>query len=117
MKNHISLDAARNTLIEANETFVTLFRHGSLEIEYYKPDRVDLQTPHARDEIYVIASGMADFVLENERSQVQTGDVLFVPAGAQHRFESFDADFSTWVFFYGPKGGESSQISPPSSPG
>jgi quercetin dioxygenase-like cupin family protein len=34
------------------------------------------------------------------------GDVLFVPAGAVHRFEGIGDDFATWVFFYGPEGGE-----------
>jgi mannose-6-phosphate isomerase-like protein (cupin superfamily) len=34
------------------------------------------------------------------------GDVLFVPAGVEHRFEDFSDDFVTWVVFYGPEGGE-----------
>ena len=33
-------------------------------------------------------------------------DVLFVPAGIEHRFENFTDDFATWVIFYGEKGGE-----------
>jgi len=32
--------------------------------------------------------------------------LLFVPAGVEHRFEHFSEDFSTWVVFYGPRGGE-----------
>ena len=107
LKNHISLGRAQKTLRETNEVFTTLFRHGSLEIEFYKPERVDLQTPHDRDEIYVIASGKAIFQLAGDRTPVEPGDVLFVPAGVQHRFEEFDTDFATWVFFYGPIGGES----------
>lgn len=27
-------------------------------------------------------------------------------AQAVHRFEEFSEDFATWVFFYGPEGGE-----------
>jgi len=34
------------------------------------------------------------------------GDVLFVAAGVEHRFSKFTDDFATWVFFYGPQGGE-----------
>jgi len=34
------------------------------------------------------------------------GDMLFVPAKMEHRFEDFSADFATWVLFYGPTGGE-----------
>jgi hypothetical protein len=32
--------------------------------------------------------------------------MLFVPAGDEHRFTNFSDDFATWVFLYGPKGGE-----------
>jgi len=34
------------------------------------------------------------------------GDVIFAPAGIEHRFENFSDDFVTWVIFYGPVGGE-----------
>ncbi len=34
------------------------------------------------------------------------GNVLFVPAGMEHRFENFRDDLAVWVFFYGPEGGE-----------
>ena len=34
------------------------------------------------------------------------GDLIFVPAGAEHRFEDFSDDLETWVAFYGPEGGE-----------
>ncbi len=32
--------------------------------------------------------------------------MLFVAAGAEHRFEDFTQDFAAWVVFYGPEGGE-----------
>ena len=41
-----------------------------------------------------------------ERVPFGPGDVLFVAAGAVHRFEEFSHDFATWVIFYGPEGGE-----------
>ena len=40
------------------------------------------------------------------RTKFRQGDFLFVPAGIEHRFESFTNDFATWVIFYGPVGGE-----------
>ncbi|MGN8226264.1 cupin domain-containing protein [Gracilimonas sp. BCB1] len=83
-----------------------LFEHGSLEVEYYKPDKVDKQKPHDRDEIYVVISGSGIFVNGDQRHAFETGQVLFVPAGVVHRFEDFTKDFATWVFFYGPEGGE-----------
>lgn len=89
-----------------DKPFLALFRHGSLEIEVYQPDQIDPQKPHTRDEIYVVISGSGYFVNGNARDPFEPGEVLFVPAGTEHRFEQFTEDFSTWVFFYGPEGGE-----------
>jgi uncharacterized protein YjlB len=41
-----------------------------------------------------------------ERVSVAPMDLLFVPAGMEHRFEAMSEDFATWVVFYGPAGGE-----------
>ncbi|CAN5253144.1 hypothetical protein BH11BAC6_BH11BAC6_05790 [soil metagenome] len=59
-----------------------------------------------QDEIYIIASGSGMFFRNGERIRFNKGDVLFVPAGMDHRFENFTEDFATWVIFYGKKGGE-----------
>jgi mannose-6-phosphate isomerase-like protein (cupin superfamily) len=63
-------------------------------------------TPHTRDELYVVARGSGAFVTGSRRHPFGAGDVLFVPAGVEHRFEDFTDDFGTWVIFYGPEGGE-----------
>ena len=86
---------------------VPIFRHGSLEVELYSPVGEDRQTPHERDEIYLVARGHAVFFDGADRYPVEPGEFLFVPAGRNHRFESFSSDFAVWVFFYGPVGGES----------
>lgn len=96
-------------LQEANHVFTTLFTHGTLSIEVYKPEKVDHQQPHDRDEVYVVISGSGTFLNGGTRSAFGPGDFLFVPAGVEHRFENFTEDFSTWVIFYGPKGGEAAQ--------
>jgi len=83
------------------------FAHGSMTLEYYAPVGSDPQQPHKRDEIYIIQSGTARFLLEDEAMSLAAGDAVFVPAGASHRFEDFSADFGTWVVFWGPDGGES----------
>ena len=97
---------ALEKLSHTDSTFLTLFERGSLQVEIYKPEQVDLQQPHSRDEIYVIISGTSQFLNDGHRTPCGPGDVLFVAAGAEHRFESFTTDFMTWVFFYGPEGGE-----------
>jgi ribosomal protein S18 acetylase RimI-like enzyme len=93
-------------LAQLKQPFLELFEHGSLSVEMYKPDKIDLQQPHERDEIYVIASGAGQFEHNGVLTAVVPGDFLFVPAFEPHRFVDFTGDFATWVFFYGPVGGE-----------
>jgi mannose-6-phosphate isomerase-like protein (cupin superfamily) len=88
------------------ERFVSVFRRGTLEVEYYAPRGRDPQQPHTRDEVYVVVSGRGDFVHDGRRTSVAPGDCLFVAAGVEHRFERFSDDFGAWVVFYGPDGGE-----------
>ena len=102
----LTLPSALQSLAGVKTQFNELFSHGSLSIEIYQPKGVDLQQPHTKDEVYVIASGSGHFVNGQSRDKFETGEVLFVPAGAVHRFEDFTDDFSAWVFFYGPEGGE-----------
>jgi mannose-6-phosphate isomerase-like protein (cupin superfamily) len=88
------------------ERFAKVLGHGSMEVEVYAPRGTDPQTPHARDELYVVVSGSGEFVNGPGRHSFGPGDVLFVPAGVEHRFENFTDDLVVWVVFYGPEGGE-----------
>lgn len=97
---------ALRALAKSGKTFAPLLHHGTLDVEIYRPVGVDLQTSHSRDELYVIISGRGTFFCAGDRREFEPGEVLFVPAGAEHRFENFSEDFATWVFFYGPQGGE-----------
>src|SRR5690606_8817593 len=106
MVNKIEFPAALQMLRESNKEFIKVFENGSLEVELYQPDQVDRQTPHEKDEVYIVASGKGKFVLENETTSIKAGDFIFVPARANHQFIEFSSDFSTWVLFYGPKEGE-----------
>lgn len=90
----------------AGRLAVTVFEHGSLEVEIYAPVGRDPQKPHDRDEVYVVARGTGTFFDGEGRIRVGPGAFLFVAAGREHRFEDFSADFAAWVLFYGPKGGE-----------
>ena len=102
-------DALRRLPGPQEENVVTLFEHASLVTKLYAPRVNDPQTPHSRDEIYVIAQGSGEFVCGPTREPFQPLDVLFVAAGVEHRFENFTDDFAAWVFFYGPEGGEVDQ--------
>jgi mannose-6-phosphate isomerase-like protein (cupin superfamily) len=89
--------------------FVVAFEHGTLSVELYAPRNVDTQAPHGRDEVYVVVRGEGSFVNGPDRHRFGPGDLLFIPAGVEHRFEDFGDDLAVWVVFYGPVGGELSR--------
>lgn len=113
---------ARGAPIEPGHLSAILLRYGSMQLRWYAPVGEDRQVPHDRDEIYVVVSGHAVFLRAAEavpfaeipsigidppeRVSVAPGDALFVPAGADHRFEEMSEDFGAWMIFYGPEGGE-----------
>lgn len=103
---HQTLPAALVAPIPAGARSALLLRHGSMSLRLYQPRGQDPQTPHDQDEIYVIARGSGTFLVAGERFAFRSGDVLFAPAGAEHRFEAMSEDFATWVVFWGPVGGE-----------
>lgn len=82
-----------------------VFETQDLELRHYAPPQPDPQQPHARDELYVVISGHGTFFRAGERVPFAPGDVLFVAAGEEHRFEDCSADTATWVVFYGPSTG------------
>lgn len=107
MSYHLTAEGAAAQLApEKDAVFTVLLRHGTMQVEYFAPKGVDRQTPHQKDELYVIVSGESRFYRDGEYVQCRKGDVLFVPAGMEHRFEDFSDDFATWVIFYGREGGE-----------
>lgn len=81
-------------------------RHGSMRVGVYAPRGHDDQTPHTQDELYIVIAGTGTFLRGGERIAFKPGTLLFVPAKLEHRFVDFSDDFSTWVVFWGPEGGE-----------
>jgi mannose-6-phosphate isomerase-like protein (cupin superfamily) len=79
---------------------------GTMRTLLFKPKDRDVQQPHGQDELYIVHSGSGTFSKSGEMRPVRTGDVIFVEAGTEHRFETFSRDFAAWVIFWGPEGGE-----------
>ncbi|QCX00814.1 cupin domain-containing protein [Aggregatimonas sangjinii] len=102
----VDSNEALEKLSKIPSPFLAVFSHGTLSVEVYKPIKEDLQQPHSRDEVYIIIAGSGTFLNNGVRTTFKPGDFLFVRAGVEHRFEDFTDDFSTWVLFYGPEGGE-----------
>jgi mannose-6-phosphate isomerase-like protein (cupin superfamily) len=90
--------------LTAQHPFNIVFDRGDdISVELYAPVGRDNQTPHERDELYIVASGHGTFSRGDELVPFGPGDLLYVPAYMPHRFETFSDDFKTWVIFYGPK--------------
>lgn len=68
----------------------------------YAPRDPDRQTPHAQDELYVVAAGHGTLWVAGEPLVLQTGDTALVPAHAEHRFADVTPDFVVWAVFFGP---------------
>lgn len=81
-------------------------RHGAMKVGLYAPSEQDSQGPHKQDELYVVIAGTGLFLKNGSARPFRPGDVIFVEAGAEHRFEDFSADFAAWTIFWGPDGGE-----------
>lgn len=104
---HWRIAAAAEMPNEGGRLSALLLRHGSMSVRWYAPPfPEDPQTPHDQDELYIVARGSGTFVRGDKRVAVEPGDLLFVPAGVEHRFVDFSEDFAAWVVFYGPQGGE-----------
>jgi len=103
----VSVEASMKRLPGPNgERWSTVLEHGTLDVEIYAPRGTDPQKPHTRDEIYVVVTGSGEFFNGGRTERFGSGDVLFVPAHVDHRFERFTDDLVVWVIFYGPEGGE-----------
>ena len=96
-------EAADQLQTENDKRFTVMMRDGNMSVEYFAPEEIDTQQPHTQDELYMIISGQSEFFRNGEIINCSEGDVLFVPAGMEHRFINFSKDFATWVIFYGER--------------
>ena len=113
---------ASQASVDPGHATALLMAHGSMELRWFSPRDHDPQTPHDRDELYIIVSGTGTFMRAQDSAPFgddvslplhgedhvpfTPGDAIFVPAGTVHRFETFSDDFACWIVFYGPEGGE-----------
>ena len=92
----------------AGEHSASFLQRGTLNVKLAlaPPARPTQLTAHAQDEVYVVIRGQGVLLHAGARNSFESGDILFVAAGIEHRFEDFTDDLVVWVVFYGPQGGE-----------
>ncbi len=98
-----AIEEALIRLREAGTDYVKLIEEQRFDLGIYQPVDIDPQTPHARDELYIVAKGTGRFTCADQTKSFAPGDVFFVPAGIGHRFVDFSDDFATWVIFFAKK--------------
>ena len=91
---------------ESGAEYVEHLRRADLSVGTYslRAGTADRQSPHAEDEVYIVASGAGRFTTDAQTVDVGPGTALFVPAGEAHRFHDITEDLAVVVFF-GPAEG------------
>lgn len=92
--------------VPAGERSLRVWQRGTLDVAFALPVPPNEQAPHTQDEIYVIVRGRGVLFHDGKRDPFDSGDILFVAAGIEHRFQDVTADLALWRVFYGPQGGD-----------
>ncbi len=64
---------------------------------------LDPQAPHREDEVYYTIAGRARLRVGDDDRPVKPGSLLFVPAGAEHRFHEIEEELLLLVFWAPPE--------------
>ena len=75
----------------------------SMTIAFWPAGGEDPQEPHAEDEVYCVASGRGRIKVAEDDREVQSGSVVYVAAGVEHRFHSIEEDLQVVVFWSPPR--------------
>jgi len=86
------VEGVKRRLAEAGGGYEIVHDSPGLEIGVYvlvspEPDR---QQPHDDDEVYIVLEGTGELDVGGKRLELQEGNAVFVPAGADHRFSAYE---------------------------
>jgi mannose-6-phosphate isomerase-like protein (cupin superfamily) len=86
------IEAVKRRLQAGSGGYEIVHESPGLEIGVYvlvapEPDR---QQPHSDDEVYVVLEGRGTLEVEGAKTELQEGNAIFVPAGADHRFSGYE---------------------------
>ncbi len=57
---------------------------------------------HPVDEVIIICSGHGELIVEGESYPIETGSVLYAPAGVKHQCKNYSSETMQMVCFYIP---------------
>lgn len=97
-------DAQAN--LPAGGRSASVWQRGTLDVAFALPVPPKDQAPHRQHEMYIIIRGRGVLMHDGKRDSFESGDILFVAAGADHQFENVTDDLALWRVFYGPHGGD-----------
>ena len=103
MSGSIDFERVQRRLVAGEGGYEVVHTSPGLELGVYvlvapEPDR---QQPHEDDEVYVVLEGTGTLEIEGETVQLEEGQAVFVPAGADHRFVGYE-HLSVLVIFANP---------------
>lgn len=106
--NQINVGTQADQLAEDGETENEAIRESpfSLQVMRFEPGDEDPMHAHAEEEIYHIHTGTATLVTEDESVEVESGDVIHLSPGTEHRFTEFEDAFVTTVVYAPAEGSQ-----------
>ncbi|MDJ0383949.1 cupin domain-containing protein [Streptomyces sp. G-G2] len=100
------LDELEAERLANDGAYLQFLRERNMSVGLYALDagQTDPQQPHAQDEVYFVVSGRASITVGEETTTVARGGVIYVPAGAPHKFHHITEDLKVLVVFSPPEG-------------
>ena len=78
----------------------------SLRVMRFEPGDEDQMHAHAEEEVYVVNTGEATLVTEDESVAVASGDVIHLGSGTDHQFVDFNDEFAVTVMYAPAEGSQ-----------
>ncbi|MGB6430030.1 MAG: cupin domain-containing protein [Candidatus Acidiferrales bacterium] len=99
------LSELRRRQTAAGKSYFEFLRNAAMSAGVYvvSPGGSDTQTPHREDELYYVVRGRARMRAGAEERVVNTGSVIYVAAGVEHRFHDVEEELTVLVFFAPPE--------------
>ena len=106
--DQINIADTADQLAADGETETELMREVSfsLRLMRFEPGDDDPMHAHAEEEIYVVDTGEATLVTEDESIDVSPGDVVHLGSGTEHQFTDFDDEFVVTVVYAPAEGSQ-----------